>query len=307
MTRAARLIAVGNVVVDITLRVPQLPETGSDVLADHGHARPGGVLNVMAAARRQGVAGIYAGLHGRGPFGDLVRSALHDLGIDVLHRPCEDADTGFTVAITDDSGERTFLTHFAVERWLDAESMARVEPRAGDVVYVSGYPLALPGPAKAVADWLFRLANEVTVIADPGPLAAELRTAELDAVLRRADWWSCNVDEAAKLTGVADPLAAASALLRRTGRDGVIVRAGADGAALAQAGDATPALVPAPAVRVIDTNGAGDTHVGVFVAALMRGMLPPEAVRRANAAAAIAVTRPGPGIAPSAEEIDRFR
>jgi sugar/nucleoside kinase (ribokinase family) len=59
-------------------------------------------------------------------------------------------------------------------------------------------------------------------------------------------------------------------------------------------------------VRAIDANGAGDTHAGVFIAALARGTAPPAAARRANAAAALSVTRPGPATAPTARELARF-
>ena len=64
--------------------------------------------------------------------------------------------------------------------------------------------------------------------------------------------------------------------------------------------------MPGFPVDAVDTNGAGDAHAGVLVAALLRGegLLP--AVRRANAAAAIATTRRGPATAPVAEETDRL-
>jgi sugar/nucleoside kinase (ribokinase family) len=54
----------------------------------------------------------------------------------------------------------------------------------------------------------------------------------------------------------------------------------------------------------VDSNGAGDAHGGVVAAALSRGEGLLTAARRANAAAAIAVTRRGPATAPTAEEID---
>jgi sugar/nucleoside kinase (ribokinase family) len=43
----------------------------------------------------------------------------------------------------------------------------------------------------------------------------------------------------------------------------------------------------------VDTNGAGDVHVGAFVAALARGLDPVEAVAAANTAAAAWVSLPG--------------
>ena len=64
--------------------------------------------------------------------------------------------------------------------------------------------------------------------------------------------------------------------------------------------------VPGFAREVLDTTGAGDTHTGVLVASLMDGMDVVTAARRANAAAAEAVSRLGPARAPRRDEIDAF-
>lgn len=59
-------------------------------------------------------------------------------------------------------------------------------------------------------------------------------------------------------------------------------------------------------MRAADTNGAGDAHGGVLAAALARGTAPTEAVLRANAAAALTVTRVGLATAPSTSDIDQL-
>jgi sugar/nucleoside kinase (ribokinase family) len=62
--------------------------------------------------------------------------------------------------------------------------------------------------------------------------------------------------------------------------------------------------VPGFKVEAVDSNGAGDAHAGVFVAGLARGLSAVEAARRANAAAALAVTRWGPATSPGTAEVD---
>jgi ribokinase len=64
--------------------------------------------------------------------------------------------------------------------------------------------------------------------------------------------------------------------------------------------------IPAPTVTAVDTTGAGDAHSGVFLAALAAGLTASDAARRANAAAALAVTRSGPATSPSRAELDQF-
>ncbi|WP_433189085.1 PfkB family carbohydrate kinase [Actinoallomurus sp. CA-150999] len=85
----------------------------------------------------------------------------------------------------------------------------------------------------------------------------------------------------------------------------VIVRIGPAGCVLAMPG-AEVLRVPAFDVRAVDSNGAGDAHVGVFVAGLAEGLSPARAALRANAAAAIAVTRRGPATAPTRTDVDRL-
>jgi len=132
-------------------------------------------------------------------------------------------------------------------------------------------------------------------------------------VLARCDWWSCNRREGALLTGSDDPAEAARRLVRRTGRADVIVRAGPDGCVVAMRvpGPETGhglslSHIAAPAVTAVDTTGAGDAHSGVFLASLAAGLTVGKAARRANAAAALTVTRAGAATSPTRAELDRF-
>ena len=84
---------------------------------------------------------------------------------------------------------------------------------------------------------------------------------------------------------------------------GAVVRLGADGCIILVPGG-EPVHVPGFPVNVVDSNGAGDAHIGAFLAALAAGWHPLDAARRANACAAIAVTRSGPATAPRLDELD---
>jgi sugar/nucleoside kinase (ribokinase family) len=320
-----RLLHLGSVVIDLVLNVPALPERGSDVLADSSRATPGGGFNVMAAAARQGLPVAYAGAHGSGPFAALARSGLAAEGIDLLLPPTAGLDTGVVIAIVDGGGERTFVTGSGAEACLTAADLAVVTARRRDVVYLSGYSFLRPASRSALLGWLEHLDDANLVIFDPGPLAGQIPAAALTSVLRRADWVTCNAREAAILTGEPEPFAAARVLASqrapgageavRARRGGVLVRTGSDGCLLVRydvvgydlaRSAAAPVRVPGFRVAATDTNGAGDTHTGTFIAALASGGDEVEAVRLANAAAAFSVTRPGPAAAPTVAELTRF-
>ena len=321
--RFDRMLHVGSVVVDVVLDVPAIPARGDDVLARATEVTPGGGFNVMAAAVAQGLPVAYAGTYGSGPFAALALAALADRGVAVLQPP-KPGDTGFVVTIVDAGGERTFLTSRGAESALTAGDLGRVRAGPRDAVYVSGYGLLDPGAA-AIAQWLGRANERAWVFFDPGPLAGDIPGDVLEPVMRRADWVTCNAREAARLTGQADPAAAARVLARARAeggpedgaaggsrpparRGGIVVRTGAAGCLLVVAGDGdrAPVRVPGFPVTVVDTTGAGDTHTGTFIAALARGADPVAAARTANAAAALSVTRHGPATAPSEAELTRW-
>ncbi|MEP6479007.1 MAG: PfkB family carbohydrate kinase [Rhodoglobus sp.] len=284
----ARLVSLGNVVIDLVMRIDALPEHGSDVIADSASITPGGAFNTLVAAARQGLPTVYAGAHGTGPFGDLARQALGREGIGVALSPVPDRDTGFDVALVDATAERTFVTSVGAEGQLAFGSFAF---RPDDAIHISGYGLLHPVNREAILS----LALPGTVFYDPGPLGPD--TGDL-----AIDWWSGNAREATLATGIDDALEAAAVLATRV-RRGAIVRLGAGGCILA---DPMPQIIPGFAVEAVDLNGAGDAHVGGFIAALATGLSPADAARRANAVAAIAVTRHGPADSPTAAETDAF-
>ncbi|MGC4937767.1 PfkB family carbohydrate kinase [Kribbella sp. DT2] len=276
-----RLLHLGNVVVDLVLTVDALPERGGDVLAGSSMRATGGGFNVMAAASRLGLATSYGGVLGTGPYGDQARDDLRREGIDFPQPPHPELDTGFVVALVDAGGERTFVTSPGAEATLTTIP----ETTDDDLVYVSGYSLLHELNRATLVQHLPHLRG--TVFFDPGPLVRQIPPAALQTALTRADWLSCNAREAAALEDL-------------PGRTHVLVRRGADGCSL------NNQLVGGFRVDAVDLNGAGDAHSGAFLAALAAGIDPLDAARRANAAAALAVTRRGPATGPTQAELDAF-
>src|SRR5450830_183092 len=286
-----RLLHTGQVIVDLVMALDQLPASGGDVLAQSASFEAGGGFNVMAAARRNGLPVVYLGRHGTGRFGDLARAAMRDEG------------TGLCVALTEASTERTFISHMGAEGELSAEDLANVVPRADDYVYVSGYSLLLDGKAQALIDWLLALPRAIAVVFDPGPLVKAPDSALMRALLPRIDIWTCNGPEAVAFTGAADIAEALLALNQHLPTETLrVVRDGPKGCWVGRANALEH--VPGFKVQAVDSNGAGDAHAGVFIAGLANGLKALDAARRANAAAALAVTRWGPATSPGTAEVD---
>ena len=309
--RNARVIHTGQAIVDLVMEVDALPAVGGDVFADAWSMHPGGGFNVMAAASRAGAAVVYTGGHGTGTFGDLVRAAMRAEGVDVIAPVATDRDTGFCVALVDAAAERTFVSTLGAEGTADLEVLRSVGATPSDVVYVSGYSLYHEATSAPLVRWMPELQPGTTVVLDVSPMVGEISDEVLSGVTPHVTAWTLNESEARVLldrlvTDSPDDLSAEdiAARLCDTLAATVLLRAGSQGCWVAAPGD-DAVLVPGIEVVAVDTNGAGDAHAGYVCAELSRGVALVEAVRRGNAAAAIAITRRGPATAPTSDEIDR--
>jgi sugar/nucleoside kinase (ribokinase family) len=264
-------------------------------------------VNILAAAARNGVDAVFAGAHGTGLNGDLIRETLAREGVTVVNPPETDIDSGLCVCLLE-RDERTFVTTLGAERRITVAALQASHPRAGDIVGVDGYTLVLPQTATPMLEWLASLPTGVLTVLDPGGGFAEqpewVRKAATDATTV----WTSNLSEAQAYVSVSggtpqDSLTVATdAVAALLPHAVVVVRDGAAGCAVHEAGVTT--LVPGFPREPVDTNGAGDAHTGILIAGFLSGMTWTQAAVRANLGAAIKVTRLGPATAPSAAEID---
>jgi sugar/nucleoside kinase (ribokinase family) len=299
------LILVDSVVVDVVLNVDALPERGSDTLVERSDSFAGGGFNVMAAASRLGLASVYGGVVGLGPFATIAQEAMRLEDIVIATPPIDDVDTGFVVAIIEDGGERTFLTSVGAEATLTTSQLDELDVTESDLVYFSGYALLHESNAHALISFLKRIPIRTCFLFDPGPIVSDIQEDLLAAVFERADWFSCNAREAYALTESTDVEEAARILRGRMSHGGAIVRNGAQGCVVADS-ESHRELVAGFTVESVDTNGAGDCHVGAFAAQLAFGRSPLEAARWANAAAAMSVTKHGPATGPTLNQLEEF-
>lgn len=299
----ARLFCLDSVMIDVVLRVGELPARGGDVLARERVITTGGGFNAMSAASRQGMATVYAGRLGVGYFSTLARSSLDAEGIAAPVEPDEAHDVGTCVVLLEPDGERTFVTTPGAEASLRMRDLDTLGVHTGDVVLVSGYNVMYPGVADMVVGWISTLEG-VVVAFDPATRMVDIPAANLETMLTRADWLLCNQSEALQLSGSSLTLDAAAWLSKRYGH-GVVAREGSEGCVVATASIAPTRVAPF-LTKVVDLNGAGDVHNGVLLAELDRGADPLNAARRANGAAAMAVATLGPASGPTREELDRW-
>lgn len=299
----ARLLYTGQVVVDLVMALDALPRSGGDVLARSAAFETGGGFNVMAAARRSGMPTVYLGRHGAGRFGDLARQAMAAEGIDIAAVASTVQDTGLSVALIEPSAERSFISYVGAEGGLSGDDLRGINVQPEDFVFVSGYSLLHEGKVSTLLEWLAQLPAGAGVVFDPGPLIDSPQASGMPVVLPLITLWTSNAEEALRFAGCETIDKALDRLAHWLRSDAlIVVRDGPNGCWIRQGSEARH--VQGFPVTAIDTNGAGDAHAGVLLAGLASGLSASQAALRANAAAAIAVTRWGPATAPTAAEVD---
>lgn len=293
-----RLVQLSGIVMDHIYRVKAVPAAGTEAEVRSAWLTPGGGYNAMIAAQRMGMRVAYGGTLGSGPFADRIGMILDQSGIPTLRPRLAGIDQGCCTVLIDDTGERTFIYAEGADGRVAGADLAALDLGPNDWCLLSGYALHYRDSQAALTGWLGSTAHRL--VFDPSPVVALIPGASRDAALKAAHWVSANRAEAEVLTGSPDAAAAAVALARRPG--GAVVRDGARGAWVAVAGHA-PVHVPPLPVQTVDTNGAGDAHVGSFIAMLASGRPPVESCRLANIAAALSTTRMGPATAPDLTEV----
>jgi ribokinase len=303
---APRITVIGSLNIDLVVRAPRMPAPGETIAGHDFHTVLGGKgANQAVAAAELGARVAMVGRVGDDSFGQMQRHGMEALGIatDFVITD-EEAPTGTALIIVDAQGQNAIVVVAGANGRLapaDVES-ARPLIEASDAVI-----LQLENPLPAVqraAEIAWEMG--VPVILNPAPAPKGPLSAEF---LQKVDYLIPNEWEAATLTGtrVTDRRSAEQAALRlrEQGVDTVIITLGDQGA-LAISSQGT-IHAPAFPVRAVDTTAAGDAFVAAFTVARCEGQPLAKALRFANAAGALAVTRLGaqPSL-PSREELESF-
>jgi sugar/nucleoside kinase (ribokinase family) len=293
---------MSGIVTDLIYEVDRVPVAGEEAVVSGFEIAPGGGYNALIAAKRAGLSVFYGGSIGSGPFAHIVLDGLHREQIPLLRTQDMERDQGCCTVLLDQDGERTFIASDGAEGHVTSASLAQISFADYEWTLLSGYALYYRNSRGAIADWLQNEPPVSRLVFDPAPIIASLAPDDVRAALARADWVSANLREALILTGHSDPCTAAKALAKnRAG--GAVVRNGASGCVVATAEICTG--IPPFEVQAIDTNGAGDTHVGSFIAHLSQTGDAERAARFANIAAALSTTIKGPASAPTMEQINK--
>jgi ribokinase len=279
----ARVIVVGSLNVDHTVRVDRFPVVGETITATGFSSGLGGKgFNQAITAARMGAEVVMVGCVGDDADGDRLLRALEDVGVDAgFVRLHAEQPTGRAHIMVDAAGNNSIVV---VPGANEGVSFPSAVLEGADVLLAQ---LECPIDVVAAALRVARASGVVTIL-NPAP-ARPLSNDFLGLV----DYLVANESE--------------TDLMGRVSYHGVAVITGGERGALVLVPGHASRRIPALRVPVVDTTGAGDAFCGCFAAALAAGATLAEALHRASAAGAHVVTREGAYASlPSAADVDRL-
>jgi sugar/nucleoside kinase (ribokinase family) len=286
-----RMVSLGSALLDVSMRIPALPEKGGDAFADVGFSMIGGGHNTDSAAARLGLPVVHVGSIGTGLSSEQYLAEAAKDGISFEGQVLADKDLGICVTLFEPDGERTFITHAGAEHELSLEFLKSLKLGATDALYLTGYELFHPGSGKPLREWLLsNPLNGAALFFDPTAVVDQLDSEILEWMRREAFVITTNEWEFEKLQP------------RSTDRAIFVRRIGAEGSEMYEAAELRHSA-GGVAVEVVDTTGAGDVHTGALIAALAAGQNWSSALSLANRAAAFCVTKFGGPTGPTLAEL----
>ena len=292
-----KVVCVGSINVDVFARAPHMPAAGETILGNRVEILPGGKgANQAVAALRMGVPVSLVGAIGTDDFSEIARTFLEREGLKTESVARIEGPTGTAVIVVNEFGENSIVVVPGANSSVSPSSIADLKLAPGDICLLQN---EIPENANLALTRAARAVGAVTILnlapyrsTDPELLAKASYLVVNEIEFAGLTHTPVSELSPARITGMlAEDAGAVDNILVTLGVEGVVARLGAE-----------VVQVPGYSIDAVDTTGAGDAFCGAFAAALARASTALEALRTANAAAALSVQRPGAG--PSMPQLD---
>ncbi len=283
------VLCVGQLVADVVVRpVVRFPDPGRAEMVEDVQLLSGGcAANTAAVLAKLGVETRLVSVIGRDALGDAALADLAAAGVNVeAVRRDPESPTSAAIVLVDGEGQRSFLYRGGGNERLTNGHVHDDLFRAARIVHVGGAMKLLELDIAALMKKAKSHGALTSLDTDWDTYGRWMKT--LQGALPAIDFFMTNAEEAAMLTGLADPLAAGRALLA-LGPRVVLIKRGQRGAVLLTGSGARD--FPAYQAAVRDTTCAGDSFAAGFLRGVCAGRPLEESVRLGNAAGALCTTQ----------------
>lgn len=299
-----KILVVGSSNTDMVIHSHHLPRPGETVVGGTFFMNPGGKgANQAVAAARLGGNVTFVCKTGNDIFGHQSQQMFEEEDIDTSYVLSDaEAPSGVALIFVDENAENCISVASGANSHLLPADIAKAEMaiEGSDVVLMQ-----LEIPMESVL-FTARCADQKKkmVILNPAPAPKEPLSIEL---LKHIYLIIPNETEAEIISGISvtneESALLAAKKIHELGVNNVIITLGSKGALLYDGQSVE--LIPALRVKAVDTTAAGDCFCAALTIAISEGRTLGDAVRFANKAAAISVTRQGAqSSAPYRSEVD---
>lgn len=284
-----KVLVIGSTVADIIIRLDKIPTTGGDVNVKWQKMSLGGcAFNVSQAIAYWDVPYLLFTPTGTGLYADYIRKETAELGVTRadLH---PDEPNGCCYCLVEDGGERTFICEHGAEYRFKKEWCDALDPNDFDCAYICGLEME-EVTGDIIIDFLRE--SKIPVYFAPGPRIMELEKEKMNRILALHPIMHVNRRETLLFSGKDDLKAGAEYIMSLTDNT-VIVTDGEKGSFCLEHGTNKWYEVPAFKAEVVDTIGAGDSHIGTYIAQRQLGKNIEDSLRKANRIASLVVQKEG--------------
>lgn len=272
----SKVLVIGSTVIDVVLNVEALPTSGSDIHVLSQEMMLGGcAYNVHRGLSYHNIEHRLFSPIGHGMFAQQVKTELIKENINLTLQ--SEQENGCCYCLIEPSGERSFVCHRGAEyrfkkEWLDAIDISEY-----DSVYLCGLELE-EHSGSLLVDFICNH-PELTVYFAPGPRVSKIDAHLLERCLNRGVIVHVNEEELFQLTHLEDLHQGLEKIYQQT-QQILVVSLGEKGSMVYDGEISCHASVKK--VEVVNTNGAGDSHISGFIAGKIMGKTNQDALIFAN-------------------------
>ena len=284
-----KVLVIGSTVVDIIIRLNVLPTTGVDINLRWQKMSLGGcAFNVSQAIAYFDVPYVLFSPIGTGIYADYVSKELSK--INVLRAELNpDEPNGCCYCLVEDDGERSFICEHGAEYRYKKEWFDELNPDDFDCAYICGLEME-EETGDVVIDFLRK--TGIPVYFAQGPRINEIDRHKMNRIFALNPILHVNKTEALSFTGTNTLREAGEELMKLTNNT-VVITDGEKGSCCLSYKDRIWYEVPGFKAEVVDTIGAGDSHIGTFIAQRQLGKDIAESLTEANRIASLIVQSEG--------------
>ena len=278
------VVGIGSALFDILMTADEFPKEDTKIQGKETKTQGGGPCAVaLVAMSKLGISSGYMGTLGDDMYGDYIKASFEKYGVDTSHirrNPGEQSFHSF-VLLNLQNSSRTCI-------WNKGTVTPPTQEDVDLEVLKNAKYLHLDGHQLDAAIYAAKKAHEygVKVSHDAGGTYPGI-----ERLLPYVDVLIPSEEFALKITGCDNAVDAARKLYDTYHPETLIITQGVKGGLIWE--DGKEVRYPAYPVKAIDSNGAGDTFHGAFVAARIKGMSVYEAACFASATSALKCTRFG--------------